>query len=81
MTQHHLKLRRAKAEEFGCIRWLVRLAAGWHFAIRGHAGPKRPPIGPLTCPSGEQHVFDLNAARNTVLAGAGMVVEEDYAAA
>ena len=79
MTQHQLKLRRAKAEEFGCVGWLVRLAAIWHFAIRGHAGPKRLSIRP--CPCGVQQVFDLNAARNTFSAGAGMVVEEDYAAA
>ena len=78
MIQHQFKLRRTKALEFGCIRWRVRLTAIWNL---GHAGPKRLLVRPSKCPCGVQHDFDLNAARNTSLAGAGMVVEEDYAAA
>jgi hypothetical protein len=63
------------------MRWLVRLAAIWNFAFRGHTGSTRPSVREWKCPCGVQHDFDLNAARNTLIIWAGMVVEEDYAAA
>jgi hypothetical protein len=63
------------------MRSLVRLAAIWNFAFRRRAGRKRLSLRQWKCTCGVQHDFDLNAARTTLIAGAGMFVEEDYAAA